>query len=367
MFGFQKIGRFVLGCAVLSWLGIYYSLAGPGAQTLQAASSDCVWQWREKLLPLSVANSSSYLTDWTSSGQEKWAAGYAVGKRAHPLLAQHTPDGWRTLRFPMRGQLHAIDSTAPNDVWAVGLRDQPEPYQSPVVLHYDGAQWQAIQDAAPTLTGELFDVRAISANDVWVVGTQVIPDENGFSGLTMHWNGSTWQVVPSPKQTWWHYMWRGLAVVNENDIWAVGMKTDFDSTLAAFMHWDGNVWHEELTPLSGSLLSVSMRASDDVWAVGFASAVFHWDGTQWNRVEFPFRADLHSVQARATDDVWVAGSTVKNGWSAGLVAHWDGAQWTREFVGNPKTALEKLTFVSPHRLVALGNGAQPFRVVGRCK
>ena len=43
----------------------------------------------------------------------------------------------------------------------------------------------------------LVAVAAISSDDVWAVGQQRYTEMEGET-LTLHWDGSTWTVVPSP-------------------------------------------------------------------------------------------------------------------------------------------------------------------------
>ena len=69
---------------------------------------------------------------------------------------------------------------------------------------------------------ELLAVSAISANDVWAVGTYQKGNVPGKS-LTEHWNGTSWQVIPSPnvsgKENW-------LAAVSAratNNVWGGGL------------------------------------------------------------------------------------------------------------------------------------------------
>lgn len=371
MTALQKLSRALLGILIVGLFAILIPFIGLGSQTIQAAAPhDCIWQWRQVHLPPSApVGGTSFLNDLAITDQETWAAGYFARKYEHPLLMRHTDTGWQVeKKRAIRGWVSGIDAVESNDIWAVGTRWQPALYETPLVLHYDGAQWLPITDAALNFTGELHDVRAIAHDNVWAVGYQIIPDMNGPSSLIVHWDGTVWQVVPSPNQQWWYYSLSGIATVNANDIWVVGMKTDWDSQLAAFFHWDGNLWSEFPTPLGGGLNDVSARAADDVWAVGGAGTVVHWDGTSWNSVEFPFRADLQSVIARETNDVWVAGSTVKNGFSAGLLAHWDGTKWTREFIGSQRTFYQAIADVSNTRLLAVGNAAfQSAMLKGRCK
>ena len=137
------------------------------------------------------------------------------------------------------------------------------------------------------------------------------------------------------------------AVVNANDVWAVGISnassTTPDRTLAE--HWNGSAWSIVYTPnpsgFSGDLNGVSAISSTDVWAVGayqtdsagdVSPFAEHWDGTSWSLVTSlpnpnPTFGGLFAVTAVASNNVWAVGTW----WSAGyftLIEHWDGSSWT---------------------------------------
>lgn len=100
------------------------------------------------------------------------------------------------------------------------------------------------------------------------------------------------------------------------------------------------------------LHEISVRAPDDVWAVGSKyvlngptsetqTLAYRWQGSSWVAVPTPspspFQgggwADLQSVEAISADDVWAAGGAViqaPDGFVGThiLVEHWNGSQWS---------------------------------------
>jgi hypothetical protein len=67
----------------------------------------------------------------------------------------------------------------------------------------------------------LHDVAAFSSHDVWAVGDAT---SGGHAiTLTEHWNGSSWQVVPSPSGPGNTHLY-GVAVdAGTGQVWAVGL------------------------------------------------------------------------------------------------------------------------------------------------
>jgi hypothetical protein len=130
---------------------------------------------------------------------------------------------------------------------------------------------------------DLRGVAGLSANDVWAVGTA----NNGNSTLVLRWNGSTWNLVPSPNGTARPGINRSglysVAPIAANDVWAVGVQAS--STVgsagqpiyigyALIEHWDGSAWSEVAaaalpgTGEDGELRGVAVVAPGDVWGVG---------------------------------------------------------------------------------------------------
>src|SRR6185369_16575762 len=79
-----------------------------------------------------------------------------------------------------------------------------------------------------------------------------------------------------------------------NDVWAVGRKSDsYGDFHAMVQHWDGSIWANFSLPPAvelpiGVMESVTMIASNDVWALGSTVTgellMIHWDGISWTEV-----------------------------------------------------------------------------------
>ena len=118
-------------------------------------------------------------------------------------------------------ELFAIASVSSTDKWAVGLGNNPSPFQT-LIERYNGATWQIVP--SPNVAGvanALYAVTAIAANDVWAAGFSDV-GQNPSKPLFVHWNGSAWSIVPSPDVPADTGQIDGLYAVSANDIWAVG-------------------------------------------------------------------------------------------------------------------------------------------------
>ncbi len=259
---------------------------------------------------------------------------WAVGSSAGGTLSEHW-DGisWRVVpsanAYPSDNVLNGVAGTSDKDIWAVGSGKDPASaggqgsyYPKGIIQHWDGSGWSQIPAAQVNAqdSSAFNGVAAISPTDAWAVGDGI-----------QHWDGSRWKSVVSPN----FGTLFAVAAVASNDVWAVGGTPPQgcgDTAPALIEHWNGASWSViPNTPL-GLLYGVATVNSKDVWAVGNAFGtplVMHWDGKQWSVVKNTFNgAYLSSVSARATDDVWTVGFRYDQNDAQVAILHWDGHTWT---------------------------------------
>jgi hypothetical protein len=238
----------------------------------------------------------------------------------------------------------AIDATGPDDVWIAGHRAALK-NSRPLLEHWNGTQWQVVS-VAGTLEDDsyvLFGIDAITPTDAWAVG--YVATSTGSDTFVVHWDGTEWQVVPSPNGGALSNALYDVSAVSPNDVWAAGRYRLPDGTYQPLtMHWDGATWTSVPAP-SGSkdihnVRGVKAIAPDDVWLVGnyleggfFRTLTMHWDGTQWSVIASPNLVQynnhwLMDVEATAPNDVWAAGYYSDGYTDHPLVLHWDGIAWT---------------------------------------
>lgn len=283
------------------------------------------------------------------SAADVWSVGYG-------LIEHWNGANWRLVPSAPGGNppdFKSVTTVASNDVWAVGRRQETtSPYwNKPLVEHWDGSSWTVVPSPeGSTTTSQLLGVDAVSANDIWAVGDTSAPAPTYVQALIEHWDGSSWNIIPSPNVNGssWNSL-TSVAVVSANDIWAVGyyMGTNW-RTLT--LHWDGSTWSvvpsPNIGPYGNYLYSVSARAANDVWAVGSTNnggntLILHWDGTSWSVVPSPNIPDwtnqLQSVTTVAADDVWAVGVATFTWYisdgdaitsSQTIIQHWNGTTWS---------------------------------------
>jgi len=279
---------------------------------------------------------------------------------------------------PLQARVSAIDSLSPTDGWAVGsyrhvLTGVPTPSPAPLpgpptastglALHWDGNRWHRVEpdpDVQLGTNGVVYgassfrDVAEIAPDDVWAVGS------DGQYGLTEHWDGSRWSVVPSPKIFFTNGTLVAVDGSGPDDMWAVASGGERGEA-GIIEHWDGRRWAlspiPEVAATYTTAEDVSAYSDTDAWVVGHALAL-HWDGTAWRSVPTAeFRAPrLSGVVDLGPGGAWVVGTT--QGTVQPLIEHWDGKRWTlAELPSLPtRVSLEDVSASGQSDVWALGWG-----------
>lgn len=215
--------------------------------------------------------------------------------------------------------LRAVTAIAADNVWAVGYSRLSEGYQT-LIEHWDGTQWTIVPSpSAASLNNLLHAVKARAPNDIWAVGWSPVGTE--AHPVAFHWDGTQWNNVPVPDTGPCYNLLTGVAPVSANDVWAVGWSTlnDCVTFRPVTLHWDGTQWNVVPNPVSDydnyALYGVRALATNDVWAVGEANATpitMHWDGSSWSLVtaETPAEGNediLWSIDGVSSNNLWATG------------------------------------------------------------
>jgi len=223
-------------------------------------------------------------------------------------------------------------------------------------------------------------VAATSPADAWIVGISSASETSRAHTLIAHWNGRTWQRVPSPdapgRRT--SSFLNAVAATSRRDAWAVGeSNSGGGSTLIE--RWNGKAWKVTPSPSVrrhfNFLSAVAATSRNDAWAVGWVltgpgsgtqTLIEHWNGTAWLAVPSPnvSKRDqniLNGVTVISPSDVWAVGD-----YFAGskppqtLIEHWNGTNWAIVPSTNPLGAtspdhLNGVSAVSPGDIFAVGD------------
>ena len=253
-----------------------------------------------------------------------------------PQQVGETDSGcWAEMLAPSLGdldvQMGGITAVAGDDIWAVGQQTNAEGGSRTVTMHWDGESWAVVPSPNGSEGGEsknqLYAVAGIDG-EAWAVGGYTEGAGN-FRNLAMRWDGEAWALHLPPSPGLLENGLNGVDMLDGSEVWAVGTEVSDegkDPQMVIF-RWDGLAWTQSKSPehSSHNLLAVKALAKDDVWAAG--TDVIHWDGKEWQQVPTPVDHPggyLDGITATGPNDVWVTG----NDGNEALAVHWDGTRWT---------------------------------------
>jgi hypothetical protein len=224
-------------------VGEFIRTAGAPAHTLIEHWNGASW----KIVPspsFSSPNSSNNLLGVAAlSANDIWAVGEFQANMSS--LSQTLTEHWNGVSWSIvpspnaqpgvfSNELVSVTTVAPNDVWAVGFYYKPPPMPAPsetLIKHWNGFNWSIVPSVnikPGVVDNGLLGVSAVAPNDVWAVGSYGDEPAQAPQTLTEHWNGATWDLVPSPNRhgTTASNVLAGVAAISTNDVWAVGNYAD---------------------------------------------------------------------------------------------------------------------------------------------
>ncbi len=142
----------------------------------------------------------------------------------------------------------------------------------------------------------LYDVAIINENNIWAVGEIMIADtsQNGYTTYNaVHWDGNEWELKRIPyyfnSQAYYHPI-QSVFAFNETDIWLCGNGV---------MNWDGTNFRSlGISPIVwGPYQMNKIWGSDNsnLYIVGNNGSIAHYNGTNWQRIESGTTLNINDI------------------------------------------------------------------------
>jgi len=187
----------------------------------QALSFSLFEHWNGSAWTPTLINTNTFeaLTGVSADAiNDAWAVGWVAPLSAgsnEPLAIHWNGTNWVSAVTPHVGggenELNAVLALAPNDVWAVGFSTPDAPPQQSATLtlieHFDGTSWTVVPSPnvgphSVNQSNRLLGLTANSPTDIWAFGSYFAADGSGHQmTLLLHWDGTSWKIVPSPNPT----------------------------------------------------------------------------------------------------------------------------------------------------------------------
>jgi hypothetical protein len=140
--------------------------------------------------------------------------------------------------------------------------------------------WQSWEFGGDCGSSSLYDVAIIDENNIWAVGEIYLRDSLGNCDPkaynAVHWDGTKWELKRIfYKGGFW--VIRSIFAFNANDIWFSGYMRYYNGQFIELEIPDILIgWG--INKLWGS-------SSSDLYAVGNNGNIAHWDGVRWKKIE----------------------------------------------------------------------------------
>ncbi|BDQ02995.1 glucosyl transferase [Ignavibacterium sp.] len=154
--------------------------------------------------------------------------------------------------------------------------------------------WEFGQHSSSTL----YDVAIIDENNIWAVGEIYMldslgrPDPNAYNAV--HWDGTKWEL----KRIYTYSNCSSIDYAPLRSIYAFASNKIVVTSGGGMWWFDGNRWIAEcsINPLlTGAINKLWGSSSEDLYAVGNNGNIAHWDGVRWRKIESGTTLNINDI------------------------------------------------------------------------
>jgi hypothetical protein len=145
----------------------------------------------------------------------------------------------------------------------------------------------------------LYDVAIINENNIWAVGEIMIADtsQNGYTIYNaVHWDGTDWELLRIPNYDYPNTLIYGalqtIFAFDSNDVWF--------SSYSNLVHYDGNNFYSKaqfMTSINfnGQITKMWGTDKNNIYCVGRNGAIYHYFGTSWQQIESGTTLNINDI------------------------------------------------------------------------
>jgi hypothetical protein len=277
-----------------------------------------------------------------------FAVGWYDGPPAGKMIQRWNGKKWTIAAAPnpsgvVSSSLSGVSCVSTVSCVAVGQYNTQTATKT-MVVRWDGHTW-TLQTGANVPTSPvngLAGVKCMTSTNCFAVGTSYAATwaSSAQSTLIEHWDGATWAIVPSPNQAGANNSTlAAVACVNNGNCYAVGSYDTNTLTNTLIEHWNGASWNvvpspnpptSRFTDLSG----ITCTTNAVCIAVGSAdgSLVEQLSGTTWSIVGSPnpkgaSAVSLTGISCTSASQCVAVGDQLQTHVFQRVVEMWNGKRW----------------------------------------
>ncbi|MBZ0182568.1 MAG: hypothetical protein K8F60_08930 [Melioribacteraceae bacterium] len=262
----------------------------------------------EPTKPPTEANLSIEVLD--KSCTEVWID-VKANDQTNKLGSVYLNDEFRT-QFYLKDTLVYLDELLPNKTYTIklinqdGIGTQTEFTTMDTTSH--NFTWETFEFGGVNGSSYLRDVAIINENNIWAVGEIYTKDTYTYdsNGVfqqpynAVHWDGNKWElkrIIVNFRGNPTFIPLEGIYAFASNDIWMVGSLP---------IHGNGTNWEihdvREITNSSLSLSKAWGTSSEDMYFVGRAGSIAHYNGSSWSKIESGTESTINKIYGIRTNE-----------------------------------------------------------------
>jgi hypothetical protein len=222
---------------------------------------------------------------------------------AELTLKQYNPSGdslFKSFLLNTQDSLLYVDSLLPNQNYSFqvsSIEKQVSSIKQPVTTMDTTSHNFTFQSWTFGTIGSstLYDVAIINENNIWAVGEIMIADtsQNGYTTYNaVHWDGSEWTLhklyfytIPGQQDTG-VYAAKSILAFDENNIWI--------TSGSQITKWNGiRQTNKHSSPVYVNKLWGT--DNNNIYAVGYNGQIAHYNGTNWQRIESGTTLNINDI------------------------------------------------------------------------
>ena len=241
---------------------------------------------------------------------EAWLQFTSTGLQLPNTLTLYVDDKVKeTINLSTEDTLLYVDSLLPNQTYkiAAAMEQSNNASNELSITTMDTTShnftWQTWTFGGIAGSSTLYDVAIIDENDIWAVGEIYMldslgnPDPNAYNAV--HWNGSEWKLLRLKFYTFCgqsstgFYPTKSILAFSNNDIWI--------TSGSQITHFDG------LHQLSTDCIPVSVNRlwgtdDDNIYAVGVTGNIAHYQNGVWSKIESGTTTSIKDIYGSISRD-----------------------------------------------------------------
>jgi hypothetical protein len=209
-----------------------------------------------------------------------------------------------------------IDSLLPNQNYSfqVSIIQNPASSNKVTATTLDTTShnftWQTFEFGEITSQSHLFDVAIIDENDIWAVGEIYMNDSLGnpdpSSYNAVHWNGQSWE----PKRIYYYGACSAVTYPPLTAIWSFDANNIVVTNGGSIGWFNGSTINLDcrVNPLlTGAINKIWGSSRNDLYVVGGAGSIANYNGNSWTKIESGTSLFLADIAVNNSGEIFICG------------------------------------------------------------